>query len=95
MNIQDAVKIIREGAGTHFDERITDLFLSITCDRIIDIILSDSDCALDANSRKILESHQLFEIEVMINKEVKTPEEQEFIDLFNHYYIHQSVKDKN
>ena len=95
MPIQDAVKIIREGAGTHFDERITDLFLSITCDRIIDIILSDSDCALDANSRKILESHQLFEIEVMINKVVKTPEEQEFIDLFNHYYIHQSVKDKN
>jgi len=95
MPIQDAVKIIREGAGTHFDERITDLFLSITCDRIIDIILSDSDCALDANSRKILEQHQLFEIEVMINKEVKTPEEQEFIDLFNHYYIHQSVKDKN
>ncbi len=95
MPIQDAIKIIREGAGTHFDERITDLFLSITCDRIIDIILSDSDCALDANSRKILEQHQLFELEIMINKEVKTAEEQEFIDLFNHYYIHKSVKDNN
>ncbi len=95
MPIQDAIKIIREGAGTHFDERITDLFLSITCDRIIDIILSDSDCALDVNSRKILEQHQLFELEIMINKEVKTAEEQEFIDLFNHYYIHKSVKDNN
>lgn len=95
MPIQDAIKIIREGAGTHFDERITDLFLSITCDRIIDIILSDSDCALDANSRKILEQHQLFELEIMINKEIKTSEEQEFIDLFNHYYIHKSVKDSN
>ncbi len=95
MPIQDAVKIIREGAGTHFDERITELFLSIPCDRIIDIILSDCDTALDVNSRKILEQHQLFDIEVMINKESKTSDEQEFIDLFNHYYIHQSIKDKD
>lgn len=95
MPMQDAIKIIREGAGNHFDEHITDLFLSLACDKIIDVILSDSDTALSINSRKILEQRQLFELEILINKEEKTPEEQQFIDLFNHYYIHQSTKDKN
>lgn len=89
MPIQDAIKIIREGANDHFDSRIVDLFLSVSCDKIIDVILSDSTVVLDINSRKILEQHNLFDLEKMINKEDKTDDELLFIKTFNTYYIHQ------
>ncbi|MBQ2644663.1 hypothetical protein IJG14_03715, partial [bacterium] len=87
MPIQDAIKIIREGAGNHFDNRIVDLFLSVNCDKIIDVILSDSNVILDAYSRKILEQHNLYQLESMINKENYNSEEKLFIDLFNNFYI--------
>ena len=88
MPIEEAVKIIREGAGTHFDARIVDLFLTIPCDKIIDVILADSEVVLDAFSRKILEQHNLFELEKMINNTERTEDEELYIKTFNSYYIH-------
>lgn len=88
MPIQEAIKIIREGADTHFDRRITDLFLSVSCDKIIDVILSDSEAVLDLSSRKILEQHDLFDLEKMINNENQTDDEKHYIEVFNTYYIH-------
>ncbi len=88
MPIEEAVKIIREGAGTHFDARIVDLFLTIPCDKIIDVILADSEVVLDAFSRKILEQHNLFELEKMINNTERTEDEEIYIKTFNSYYIH-------
>ncbi|MCR5262188.1 MAG: GAF domain-containing protein [Candidatus Gastranaerophilales bacterium] len=88
MPIQDAIKIIREGADNHFDRRIVDLFLSVTCDKIIDVILSDSDVVLDLYSRKILEQHNLFELEKLINSPEQSDEDKKYIDTFNTFYIH-------
>ena len=88
MPIQDAVQIIKDGAGSHFDGRITDLFLTIPCDKIIDVILSDSNTVLDLTSRKILEQHDLFELQSLIEKEEKTEEDKLFINTFNKFYIY-------
>lgn len=56
MPIEEAVKIIREGANSHFDAKISDMFLTVSCDKIIDVILSDGNIILDINSRKFLNS---------------------------------------
>lgn len=95
MPIQEAVKIIKEGAGTHFDGKISDMFLSVKCDKIIDVILSESEEILDANSRKILEQYNLLELANLINSESKTEEEQLFIDTFNQYYLNNSRKEED
>lgn len=92
MPIEEAVKIIREGANSHFDAKISDMFLTVSCDKIIDVILSDGNIILDINSRKILEQHNLFDLEIMINKDIRTEEEQTFIDTFNGFYISKSRK---
>lgn len=92
MPIQDAVNIIKEGAGTHFDKKITDVFLAIQADKIIDVILFENDAILDINSRKILEKYTLADMETISNKEQKSQEEQEVINTFNKYYIEMTKK---
>lgn len=92
MPIQDAVKIIQEGAGTHFDKKITDVFLSIQADKIIDVILFDNDNILDIKSRQILEKYTLSDLEAINNKEEKSLSEQEAADTFNKFYIQQSQR---
>ena len=90
MPIQEAVKIIKDGAGSHFDGRITDLFLTIPCDKIIDVILSDSNLILDVTSRKILEQHDLFELQSFIDKEEQNEDEKRIIETFNKFYLKSS-----
>ena len=92
MPIEEAIKIIKDGANTHFDARVTNMFLSLPCDKIIDVTLSDGDVILDVESRKILEQHDLFELETIINKEEKTPEEIKLINTFNDFYIRKPRK---
>jgi len=89
MPIQDAVKIIKDGAGTHFDKRITDTFLSVSSDKIIDVIMFDTNSILDINSRKILEKYNLSDLESISLKEQKSDLENELINTFNKFYIQQ------
>jgi HD-GYP domain-containing protein (c-di-GMP phosphodiesterase class II) len=95
MPIQDAIKIIREGADNHFDKDIVNLFLTTTCDKILNIILFDSENVLDSHSQKILEQYNLYELESIVNKLEKTEQEQELTDIFNEYYINRSSKGIN
>lgn len=92
MPINEAVKIIREGADTHFDRKITDVFLSVSADKITDVILFENDIILDVNSRKILEKYHLADMETISNKEQKTEAEKEAVDTFNRYYIELAKK---
>jgi len=89
MPIQDAVQIIKDGADTHFDKRITDVFLSVSSDKIIDVILFDSNSILDLNSRKILEKYNLSDLESISLKDQKSDLENEVINTFNKFYIQQ------
>ena len=90
MPIQDAVQIIKDGADTHFDKRITDVFLSVSSDKIIDVILFDSNSILDLNSRKILEKYNLSDLESISLKDQKSDLENEVINTFNKFYIQQT-----
>jgi len=92
MPIQDAVKIIKDGAGTHFDKKITDVFLNIQADKIIDVILFDSNNILDIKSRQILEKYTLSDMEIINGKEQKSQSETEVADTFNKFYIQQSQR---
>lgn len=95
MPIQEAVKIIQDGAGTHFDEKITYEFLSLSVDKIIDVILSDCHSILDIASRQKLENYNLYQLSEIINKEDKSEQELQIIDIFNDYYLNQKRKEEN
>ncbi|MGN0014116.1 MAG: HD domain-containing phosphohydrolase [Candidatus Gastranaerophilaceae bacterium] len=95
MPIEEAVKIIQEGADEHFDKKISELFLTINCDKIIDVILSEGDITLDANSRKILERYNLYDISNICRKQCTTFDEQLFLDTLNDFYMNSNRKAEN
>lgn len=87
MPIAQAVKIIQDGANNHFDAKITDAFLSLSCDKIIDVILFNNTIVLSANDRKILEEKNLFELMNIFDKPEKSDSELKILNLFNAYYL--------
>ena len=91
MPINQAIGIILDGAGNHFDGKITDTFLSLGCDKIIDVILFNSSTVLGAKDRQILESKNLIQLKEIIEKDEKTEEEKSLIDLFNSYYLSENT----
>lgn len=92
MPIQNAINILLEGSGKHFDKMIIDTFLSIPCDKIIDIFLTEYCCAFKPNHRIILKNYNLFDLSNAIECESKTNEQNELIDIFQSYYINKSPK---
>lgn len=91
MPINQAVGIIQDGADNHFDGKITETFLSLACDKIIDVILFNSPTVLGAKDRQILESRNLTQLKEIIEKAEKTDEEKSLIELFNSYYLSENT----
>ncbi|MBQ3641698.1 HD domain-containing protein [bacterium] len=89
MPMKDALKIMVDGRGHHFDERIVDAFLSIQCDIIMDILISEYDIKIKPEDRKILNSVNLKILYAILCAEQLDGKEQKVIDVFNSYYIRQ------
>lgn len=87
MPIDEAVKIIQDGADVHFDTKISEIFLSLTCDKIIDVILFDNSSVITLYDRKIIGQYSLNELKNVLEKENKTEEEENLVKIFNKYYL--------
>ncbi len=89
MPIEKAVDIIIKDSGTHFDKKITEAFLSIEADKIINIMITDSDKILDENDRMILNKYTIYNLYSLITEHSEreyTSEETRFIQTFLKYY---------
>jgi len=87
MPIKNVLGIISDGAGSHFDPILVDTFLKITLDRIIEVLLSDTEYKISDEDRPVLESHNLYDIKNYSSSEQLNESEQKTLDLFNKYYL--------
>lgn len=87
MKIQDAVQILLDGANQHFDQKIVDVFLSITCDKIINVLTCDFVIDIAENDKLLLEKFRLADLYAILTKE-QEPESQEqtLMQIFDKYY---------
>ncbi|MCX4274298.1 MAG: HD domain-containing protein [Candidatus Gastranaerophilales bacterium] len=88
MPIEKAIGIIIKDSGTHFDKNMTDAFLSIEADKIINVMVTDSKI-LDLNDKVILNKYTLLDLYTLLVEHTErehTPEEERFISTFLKYY---------
>ncbi len=86
MPIVNVIKILMEGAGTHFDKSLVDVFLKIPADKIVNVFLTESHIKFKAKDSKTLSKYNLLDIYKMATKENCTDNEKNIISLFNYYY---------
>jgi hypothetical protein len=86
------LNILKEGAGTHFDPKIVNLFLSIPLDKICNVFLSDGSGKISKNDEIVLSNLNLSFIDNYVRLENPSQQEQNIINLFNKYYIGDSQK---
>lgn len=89
MPIKNVLGIISDGAGSHFDPILVDTFLKISLDKIVGVLLSDTEHNISDVDKPILEAHNLFDIKNYSSSEQLTVDEQKILDLFNKYYLNQ------
>ncbi|HIQ89566.1 TPA: GAF domain-containing protein [Candidatus Galligastranaerophilus faecipullorum] len=87
MQIQDAIKILIDGSGSHFDKKIVDVFLSITCDKIINVLTCDFNLEISQNDRLLLEQYKLADLYAILTKEEEgESREKTAAQVFDKYY---------
>lgn len=89
MNIESALGILIKDSGTHFDKQMVDVFLSITTDKIIKVIITDTQREMDKNDEIILEKYTMLDLYTLLTNENNrelTEEEKRFIHVFIKYY---------
>ena len=93
MPMKDALNIMIEGKNKHFDGKIVDAFLSIPCDIIMNVLISEFDAELKEKDKTILASLNLKQFSDILQQEKISSKEQKIVDIFNSYYVRQ--KDEN
>lgn len=87
MEISEVLNVLVSGSGTHFDKKIVDVFLSITCDKILDVLLLDSPKEMSQKDRALLSGFRLGDLYCAQNSEENTPQTKAFVEKFQEYYM--------
>ena len=86
MEIQDAIKILIDGSNTHFDKKIVDVFLSLRCDKIINVLTCDVNVEISQNDKNLLEKYRFCDLYKILNKQERERQEESLVQTFNKYY---------
>ena len=87
--VEKAIGILIKDSGTHFDKKMTDAFLSVEADKIINVIITDTDKYLDMNDKVILNKYTLLDLYTLMvehNEREYTLDEERFVSTFLKYY---------
>lgn len=90
MPIANVLDILIKGAGSHFDKNLVDMFLSIPCNKIIKVFLSESHGKIDPKDEEILKQYDLLYIYRLVTSDTISEENKQLIDMFNYYYLGKS-----
>lgn len=87
MKIQDAIQVLLDGVNSHFDKKIVDVFLSITCDKIINVLTCDFNLEIIQNDKLLLEKYRLADLYAILQKTENFESQEEIlIQIFDKYY---------
>lgn len=96
MPIINVIDILIKDSGSHFDSRIVDCFLSISCDKIVEVFLTENKMILEHLHREFLKQYSmrdLYNLSTQKKTEELKPSEKTFISLFDLYYTAKSSKE--
>ncbi len=91
MPIANVINILISGAGSHFDKSLVDTFLAIPLNKIVKVFLSESHGKVNSDDDKILGNYDLMTIYKLSSSENINDEERDILNLFNKYYIGESM----
>lgn len=96
MPIINVIDILIKDSGSHFDGRIVDCFLSISCDKIVEVFLTENMMVLENLHREFLKQYSmrdLYNLSTQKKPEELKASEKTFISLFDVYYTAKSNKE--
>lgn len=96
MPIINVIDILIKDSGSHFDGRIVDCFLSISCDKIVEVFLTENKMILENLHREFLKQYSmkdLYNLSTQKKPEELKASEKTFISLFDVYYTAKSNKE--
>ena len=86
MPIGEALSVIREGAGSHFDPEMVELFFRVPLRRILSILTHGRGGPPVGEDLKELSGTTLGEFYGMLMREGRSPREEEIVRIFYKYY---------
>lgn len=92
MPIVNVIDILLKGAGSHFEKRLVDKFLSIPVNKIVGVFLSESHGKISRENENKLSRYDLMSIYRFGSEENPSNEDKEIFDLFNFYYTGKSAE---
>ena len=81
-----AIKVMMDGSNSHFDKKIIDVFLSITCDKILEVLNIDSDTQISNDDRALMEKFSLLDLYRIKTGKEESPQSYALVDTFEKYY---------
>ncbi len=87
MPIKNVLNIIIDGAGSHFDRNIVDIFMSISLDKIIKVFLSEMHGKILSEDDYILKQYDLSSIFTIVKNDNISENDKYILNLFNKYYL--------
>lgn len=92
MPIVNVIDILLKGAGSHFEKRLVDVFLSIPVNKIVGVFLSESHGKISKENEDTLSHYDLMSIYRFGKDENAAAEDKAIFNLFNFYYTGQPVE---
>ncbi|MBE7713429.1 MAG: HD domain-containing protein [Cyanobacteria bacterium SIG26] len=86
MPIANVIDILMKGAGSHFEESLVNIFLSVPANKIVRVFLSESNGEIKPEDERVLSAQNLREVHRLSTAESLNENEQKILDLFNAYY---------
>ena len=90
MPFKDALNIIIEGRGKHFDPKITDAFLNLSCASIVNILINEYNMSFKQEDKFILLAVKIKEFADILNKNNLNEKELKIVETFKKYYIREN-----
>jgi len=91
MEIENVLKILQDGSGSHFDPKIIDVFFNISVDKILTILISAYEQTLTEEETAYFKQYTILNLYNAASKseEDRNDEEKQLTNLFNKLYFHQ------
>lgn len=91
MPMIDALNIMIDGKNKHFDGKIVDAFLSLPCDVVTEVLISEYEMLLKEKDKKVLSAINMKQFAEILKKTSLTQKEKKIVDVFNSYYVRQNT----
>ena len=92
MEISNVLKILQEGAGSHFDPKVIDVFFNVTVDKILAILITAYKRELSEEDISYFSNYTIMDLYKAASQfpESRTPDQSRLVKNFNKLYLNEN-----